>query len=323
MIPFSKIDIPEKVLNECKEILRSGNLTNNKYVEKFEQEVAKIARTKYAIATNSCTTGLHLACQEVFKDCKKIALPDYTWPSTKAAVIENGFMPIWLDVHPDTWVVEKDNIEPVAEQFVDGYLLVDTFGNSTNIITKKPVVVDCAHSFGVPFNREYEAGVYSFAPAKTFTAGEGGVIVTDCLQLYQVLKNKVRWAGRMQEVNACIGLYYLKHTQEILDEKKIIFDYYKQHLPFKFQQIRKSNFNIINAVCKSKEERNFIVNEIRSQMITKIRYTLTSGKKLSVSQSLLDKSFFLPAYWGVDYKKVVEIIKEAIEKWQKSQSLVV
>ena len=94
-IPFSKIELPKKILDECRKILASGNLTNSTYVEKFEKEVAKVAQTKYAVATNSCTTGLMLVCREVFYweyDCERIGLPDYTWQSTKSAI--TGLIPM-------------------------------------------------------------------------------------------------------------------------------------------------------------------------------------------------------------------------------------
>lgn len=307
-IPFSKINIPKKVVRECKKILKSGNLTNNRYVEQFEKEVAEISGTKYAVATNSCTTGLMLVCREVFKGLKKIGLPDYTWPSTKSAIIDNGFKPVWLDVDTNTWCIENCNLKPA-----NGYLVVDTFGNQCNIDTDKPVIADCAHSFGVPFHRGYIAGVYSFALAKTFTGGEGGAIVTNDKELYDKLKNTVRWAGRMQEVNACIGLYYIRQYRKIIEEKEKIVEYYQQHLPFTFQEFTNSNYNIVNVVCKNKKERDFIFNKIKDKLGTKIRYTLDSGKSLPVSQSLFEKSFFIPIWKGINYKKVVKIILEALK----------
>ncbi len=312
-IPFFKIELPKKVLDECRKILASGNLTNSTYVERFEKEVAKVAKTKYAVATNSCTNGLMLVCREVFCFEDKIGVPDYTWESTKSAVYDNYLTPVWLDVDEKTWCIENHNIKWWHKLRCDGYLVVDTFGNKCDIDTKKPVICDAAHSFGIPHNKKFIASVYSFAPAKTFTAGEGGCIVTDEKWLYDELKETVRWAGRMQEVNACIGLYYISQHKEIIKEKKKIFEYYKKHLPWlQFQKVTNSNYNIVNVYTTTQGSRNIIYNGIKNKLGTKIRYQLTSGKNLHNSKELYETSFFIPIWKGIDYKKVVKILNGGV-----------
>ena len=132
-------------------------------------------------------------------------------------------------------------------------IITDTFGNQAEPynISIKPKLLDCAHSFGLPFPSGYDAGVYSFAPAKTFTCGEGGVIVTNNRSLAKKMREHVVWGGRMQEVNGVIGLYHLENYKKILEEKKKIFDYYKLKLPFlQFQKINKSNYNVNDAMIQ-------------------------------------------------------------------------
>jgi len=315
MIPFCKPSISLDVAEQVKNLLETGPWTNSENVEKFEERCAKISKTRYAVATNSCTTGLLLAARHVFAGKKNIGVPDYTWPSTKAAVIHQGFDPVWLDVDPETWVVHNEDLRSKSE----ANIVMDTFGN-VSMATRGEFIVDAAHSFGIPANPFAKASVYSFALAKTFTAVEGGVITTNNPELYDVLKNEVRWAGRMQEANAVIGLAAIKNYKRVIAKKKKINDYYRARLPFTFQKVTATNYQIVNAKCGNKKQRNFIFRELRKKMQTKIRYTLNSNDYLPVSEDLYNTSFYLPCWSGVPYREVTEIAMEAYNKWEKSSS---
>ncbi len=303
MIPFAKVEIPLTVSNKCFTILDSGNLTNGKYVEKFEKQIAKISETDYAICTNSGTTALLLAVKHILKG--KVGMQDYTWISGKETVLRNEHKPIWLDVDLKSWLVEKPQIKKA-----DSYLLTDTFGNKVDVTTKKPTLIDCAHSFGLPFNSKYKAGIYSFAPAKTFTAGEGGAIVTNDKKLYTTLKEEVKWAGRMQEVNAVIGLDSIIKYKSILRQKKKIFDYYKDKLnrDLTFQKIKKSTYNVVG--CQYYNDGTLIPN-LKNKVELKKRYLIDT--KLQNTNRLYHDNICLPSYPTVDYKKVARLVWEDIK----------
>ena len=69
---FSDTDVDD-ILDEIKDTLQSGNLVQGKKVKEFEDKFAKMVGTKYAIATNSCTSALELTLKSLgIKKGKKI-----------------------------------------------------------------------------------------------------------------------------------------------------------------------------------------------------------------------------------------------------------
>ena len=62
MIPYGKQDISEDDIRAVEKVLRSSNLTQGPAVPKFEQAVIAFCNVKYAVALNSATSALHVAC---------------------------------------------------------------------------------------------------------------------------------------------------------------------------------------------------------------------------------------------------------------------
>ena len=62
MIPYGRQDITQSDIDRVTEVLRSDFLTQGPTVPRFEQAVAATVRAKHAIAVNSATSALHVAC---------------------------------------------------------------------------------------------------------------------------------------------------------------------------------------------------------------------------------------------------------------------
>ena len=62
MIPYSRQEITDSDIEEVEKVLRSDFLTQGPVVPKFEKSVAKYCRASYAVAVNSATSALHIAC---------------------------------------------------------------------------------------------------------------------------------------------------------------------------------------------------------------------------------------------------------------------
>ena len=62
MINYSKQTIDYKEINAVSKVLRSNYLTQGPLVEKFENKISSYCKSKYAVAVNSATSGLHIAC---------------------------------------------------------------------------------------------------------------------------------------------------------------------------------------------------------------------------------------------------------------------
>ena len=77
MIPYSRQEITEEDILEVEKILRSDFLTQGPAVPKFEQAIASYCGAKYAVAVNSATSALHIACLALGPRSRRFAM-DFT-----------------------------------------------------------------------------------------------------------------------------------------------------------------------------------------------------------------------------------------------------
>ena len=85
MISYSKQSISKQDQNAVKRVLKSDFLTQGPKVPKFESEIKKITKSKYAIAVNSATSALHIACMAL--NLKK---NDWLWTSANSFVASSN-----------------------------------------------------------------------------------------------------------------------------------------------------------------------------------------------------------------------------------------
>ena len=71
-IPYGKHFIDKKDIDAVSKSLRNRFITQGPLIEKFEQKICKIVKSKYAVALSSCSAGLHLAVASLKRIKKKI-----------------------------------------------------------------------------------------------------------------------------------------------------------------------------------------------------------------------------------------------------------
>jgi perosamine synthetase len=185
------------------------------YVNRFEEMMAKIAGTKYAIATVNGTSALHMALLVAgVKENDLVISQSLTFIATCNAISYIGAKPAFVDVDRDTmgmspkaleqWLaantVRKINPETGAEsiyhnisnQRISAIVPMHTFGHPCRIdeiavIAKKyniALIEDAAESLGSYYKGRHTGsfgliGTFSFNGNKTVTCGGGGALVTD------------------------------------------------------------------------------------------------------------------------------------------------
>ena len=309
MIPTGKPRLPEidDIALPLKEMLDSKQITNGKNVRELEESVKKMCKVDNAIAFSSATNALFLLIKAL--DWKgKIAIPDYTWISTKIAAQWNGLQVEYIDVDPETWLASDI---PACSNFA---LLVDTFGNRCDLNPDVPTIYDAAHSFGVKgVGNRGVAEIFSFAPMKTVTGCEGGMVVTNDNKLAIKLREYAKFFSRMPEFNAIVAKYNLLHYKRMHKEKELTFQYYERQLgvSFKFQKINsESNYTEVSIIPRSGDRDN-ILARLYDQMEYRIRYEPSSN--LPNTNYLWKNSFIIPSWIGVPREEVVRLINAAIE----------
>ena len=252
-----KIYEKEKIHEEFKNVLDSGRFVFGEYTERLKEEIRKIHNVEYVTTTNSGTsaTAILLKSVQKFKKQNKIYMPAFTWDSTKTLCKWLKYKIQYIDIYRDSWIMEfSDFVENYKTD--DGILFpTSTFGNFCDYDGDN-LIIDSAHCLGLKNTGNRGLGeIFSLAPAKTITGGEGGIITTTNKSIYETAEQYSKSMGRLSEFNSIIAYYNLKNKDKTLERKKQLYNYYKKELKdFEFQNILfDSTYNEIACLIPNKK----------------------------------------------------------------------
>ncbi|MCW7471405.1 UDP-4-amino-4,6-dideoxy-N-acetyl-beta-L-altrosamine transaminase [Leptospira kanakyensis] len=207
MIPYGKQEISQEDIDLVNEVLRSDFLTQGPMVAKFESAVAEKCDVKYAVAVNSATAALHLACLAL-----GVKTGDYVWTTpitfvaTANCAIYCGAEVDFVDIDPKTYNLSTEQLRIKLEKAeIEGKLpkvLIPVHLAGQSCDMKKihelslkygfKIIEDASHAIGGKYfdekigNCKYsDITVFSFHPVKIITTGEGGMVLTNRKDLYE------------------------------------------------------------------------------------------------------------------------------------------
>lgn len=201
MIPYGHQDISEADVDAVVEVLRSDFLTQGPAVPRFEKVVADYCGARHALAVNSATSALHIACLAL-----RLGPGDLLWTTPNTFVASAncarycGADVDFVDIDPRTYNLCPDNLERKLVQAKRAGRLpkvvvpVHMCGQPCDMdailaLSRQygfRLIVDAAHALGASYKgKRVGAGgygditVFSFHPVKIITTGEGGMALTD------------------------------------------------------------------------------------------------------------------------------------------------
>lgn len=210
MIPYSRQTIDKKDLSNVKRVLLSDFLTQGPEVEKLEKDVQSYLKVKYAVALNSATSALHVACLAL--NLKK---KDWLWtvPNTFIASANCGKFcgasVDFVDIDNKTFNIclkkleAKLKIAKKTKKLPKILVVVHLGGNPSDLfeinkLSKKykfKIIEDASHALGSKYrnskigNGKYSSVcVFSLHPVKPITSGEGGLAVTNDKKIFKKMK---------------------------------------------------------------------------------------------------------------------------------------
>ena len=146
-------------------------------VKKFEQEVAKIAKCKYAIATITGSAALHLALKTLkIGKRDKVIVPDFTFAATINAVELSGAEPVIVDIGENDWNLDIKLLEKaILKVKPAAVIVVHTLGHPADMksllkLKKKykfKIIEDAAGAMGAEYLKKRvgcmaDLGIFSF-----------------------------------------------------------------------------------------------------------------------------------------------------------------
>src|SRR3990172_3226397 len=201
MIPYGRQDISEADIQAVVDVLRSDYLTQGPAVPAFEKSVADYCGTQYAVAVNSATSALHIACLAL-----GVGSGDVVWTSPITFVASAncalycGARVDFVDIDPRTYNLSLERLSEKLERAErDGKLPkvvipVHLGGQSCDMagihaLSQRygfKIIEDASHAIGGTYRGEpignchySDITVFSFHPVKIITTGEGGMALTN------------------------------------------------------------------------------------------------------------------------------------------------
>lgn len=205
MIPYGRQDITQADIDAVVNVLQSDFLTQGPMVPRFEQVVSAHVGARYAVAVNSATSALHLACLAL-----GLGQGDWLWttPITFVASVNCGLYcgakVDFVDIDPRTYNLCPKTLQSKLEiaeregKLPKVLIAVHLCGQPCDMQTihalaKKygfKVIEDASHAIGGKYKDEYigncrysDITIFSFHPVKIITTAEGGMALTNDTRL--------------------------------------------------------------------------------------------------------------------------------------------
>lgn len=343
MIPVTKTFLPpiEEYLEQVQRAYNNGWLTNRgELVKELEEKITEYLGLKDSkiLCVNNGTTPLQIALKLLANGGEVITTP-FSYVATTAAIVWEGFTPVFVDIHPEYLTIDETKIEAAITDKTTCILATHVFGNPCNVeeierIAKNhnlKVIYDAAHCFGVNYNGisifEYgDVSTCSFHATKVFHTGEGGALFCKDKELYIKFFNSHNFGhngpydfhyvginGKMSELHAGMGLAVLPCMETILAGRKQVVDFYSQNLDFSILQpiaIRVNtlwNYSYYPIVFQDEATLLKVQEALNEQDVFPRRYFYPSLNKIDyvkssampVSESIAERILCLPLYVGI------------------------
>lgn len=210
MIPYGRQTISDEDIKAVVDVLKSDYLTQGPVVPEFEQSVCEYTNSKYAVAVNSGTSALHIACLAL-----GLGKGDWLWtsPNTFVASANCGLYcnarVDFVDIDSQTYNIctnklESKLIQAKAENKLPKIVVPVHFaGQSCDMerihkLSLKygfKIIEDASHAIGGEYKGKpigscqySDITVFSFHPVKIITSGEGGMATTNSKDLLKQME---------------------------------------------------------------------------------------------------------------------------------------
>jgi dTDP-4-amino-4,6-dideoxygalactose transaminase len=267
-LPITKPFFDEEEKRAIIEPLEKGWIVQGPKVKEFEDLFCKYTKAKFALATTSCTTALHLSLVALgIKEGDEVILPSFTFIATANVIEYQGAKPLFVDIDINTFNIDPNKIEENITARTKAIIPVHLFGLCADMskimeIANKYglfVVEDAACALGSYYKGKHagtfgDIGCFSFHPRKVITTGEGGMLITSNEEIYrkiEAMRNHgaivsdlerhkkgefvlpefdiLGYNYRMTDIQGSLGISQMKKLRMILEKRWILAQRYNKY----------------------------------------------------------------------------------------------
>ncbi len=259
-IPLSDPDVTLDDIAAVESVLRSNRLSSGPRVEEFEAAFADYVGRKFAVATAGGTMGLVLALlAHGVGPGDEVIAPSYSFRETLHAIALIGARPVFVEIDYWSGTIAPAKVEAALTEKTRAIVACNTNGHPApwdelrEIVAKRRIALfeDSTEAIGSRYKGRLvgsfgDASVFDFSQPGPLVCGQGGMVVTDDINVAVALKrfraHKVNerssvvvgssapYQVEMSDITAALGLSQLKRIEEILEKRKLIEHYYFKHI---------------------------------------------------------------------------------------------
>ena len=190
-------------------------LTSGPYTEKFESRFAKTVGTRHAFMVNSGSSANLIALSTLtssklgaraLQPGDEVLTVAAGFPTTVTPILQNGLMPVYVDVDLATYVANDQALEDAITPKTKAIMMAHTLGNPFNLdlvdeLARKHglwVVEDSCDALGGTYRGKNlgtfgDLSTFSFYPAHHITTGEGGAVLAKKASLKPIIESFRDW----------------------------------------------------------------------------------------------------------------------------------
>lgn len=328
-------ELEEKLILE---VVRSGKWggTGRIKLQELEEKFAALQDAKYGITIVNGTVAITIALMAAgVESGDEVIMPPYTFIATATSALMFGAIPVFVDVEPDTLLLDPDKVEAAITPRTKAIIAVHIAGAPANMTRLKEIadkhqlklIEDAAQAVGAQWDGTAvgalgDLGTFSFQSSKNINAGEGGIILTNDQALadrawslanvgrirnggwYQ--HEEIGWNLRMTEFQAAIVLAQMTRLDEQMRKRE------------NNSRILTELLTGIDGVCAMKRDAR-ITRHANHLYMFKIDPSVTKEGKADIVKKLHAEGIpASPGYVSLNRNKA---IIQSIQKWSGEEKL--
>ena len=326
-IPLYRIETNDEDIKNIKRVLqRKMDWAIGSEIPEFEKKIANYVNSKFCVVFNSGTSAGHAALLATKINSGNIIIPSFTFIATSNWPLMVNSKPNFSDIEEEHLGLDPQKLENSITKTTKAIIPIHYAGlpckisEISKIARNKKIILieDCAEALGAQINGKSvgtfgEMSIFSFAPNKIITTGEGGAVCTNSEKFYKKLQlirshgSKVNenyfktnlspdyisigYNWRMSSMTAALGLSQFDKLEKNIRLRRRHAQYYKS----KLQKIKE-----IKLPSKPKDHLHVY------QLFTiRLKNNLIRNnlQKFLTSKQIMTKVYFEPTHLSNFYKK--------------------
>jgi perosamine synthetase len=259
-IPLSDPDISLAELEAVDQVMRSPRLSSGPTVEVFESAFADYLGRNHAVAVPSGTLGLLVTLAALgIGEGHEVIAPSYSFRETAHAIALARARPALVDIDYWSGTIVPEKVEAAISERTRAIVASNSNGHPAQwdelrAIARKhniPLIEDSTEAIGSRYKDALvgtfgDVSIFDFSQPSPLTTGEGGMIVTDDIDIAVALRrhrshrlqerasvvvgSAAPYQAGMSEIAAALGLAQLARLEEILERRRSIEHFYYRHV---------------------------------------------------------------------------------------------